>query len=161
MGSALINGIGQIIQSVMAQQALALANGVASASELPFPANIAGIATIVGVILSTFAQIMSIGGFADGGIIGGSSRSGDRVIARVNSGEMILNTLQQKRLFGMLNGTVPAAGATPTASLGMLRNSLNNGGNVTMTVSGRNLVGVLSNETRVSSKSGRKTNIKI
>ena len=114
-------------------------------------------------LASMIAQIKGLnsGGYANGGIIPGSSMSGDRVLARVNSGEMILNTMQQRRLFGMLNGTIPAAQVTPTASLGALRNSLNNGRNVTFTVSGRNLVGVMSNETRISSRSGRKTNIKI
>lgn len=40
--------------------------------------------------------------FQDGGIVGGSSFVGDNIIARVNSGEMILNTEQQKKLFGMI-----------------------------------------------------------
>lgn len=47
--------------------------------------------------------------FADGGIspllVGGSSYVGDKVLARVNSGEMILNKTQQANLFKMLNKT--------------------------------------------------------
>lgn len=42
--------------------------------------------------------------FAQGGIVPGSSFSGDNVSARVNSGEMILNQQQQGRLFEMVNG---------------------------------------------------------
>lgn len=42
--------------------------------------------------------------FANGGIVGGQSYSGDHVLANVNSGEMILNAQQQKRLFDMANG---------------------------------------------------------
>jgi len=42
--------------------------------------------------------------FATGGIVGGNSKSGDNVMARVNSGEMILNASQQARLFAMANG---------------------------------------------------------
>ena len=154
--------VGKIIAQTIATLSLSFAQAMKSASSnwvtwLAF--GLTGAAQLTSMI----AQIRGLnsGGYASGGIIPGSSTSGDRVLARVNSGEMILNTLQQRRLFGMLNGTVPAAGATPTASLGILRNSLNTGRDVTFTVSGRNLVGVMSNETRISSRSGRKTNIKI
>lgn len=43
--------------------------------------------------------------FATGGIVGGSSYSGDHVVANVNSGEMILNASQQKQLWNMANGS--------------------------------------------------------
>lgn len=41
--------------------------------------------------------------FQDGGIVGGNSFTGDRVAARVNSGEMILNRSQQSNLFRQIN----------------------------------------------------------
>lgn len=41
--------------------------------------------------------------FQDGGIVPGTSFTGDRVAANVNSGEMILNRQQQARLFEMAN----------------------------------------------------------
>ena len=41
--------------------------------------------------------------FAEGGIVGGTSYTGDRRIARVNSGEMIINRSQQAELFDMIN----------------------------------------------------------
>jgi len=59
------------------------------------------IATAIGGIIGAFAAIPQ---FATGGIVGGSSFSGDRVMARVNSGEMILNSGQQRNLFSMING---------------------------------------------------------
>ena len=37
--------------------------------------------------------------FADGGIVGGSSFYGDKILARVNSGELVLNNKQQKAVF--------------------------------------------------------------
>lgn len=96
--------IPQIIDIIEAKQAQAMAAGTASASALPFPANIGAIATIVATIASTFASIMStVGAFADGGIVGGGSTIGDHMIARVNAGEMILNGRQQANLFKMIN----------------------------------------------------------
>lgn len=41
--------------------------------------------------------------FAQGGIITGGSTSGDKILARVNSGEMILNQRQQSNLFRAIN----------------------------------------------------------
>lgn len=42
--------------------------------------------------------------FADGGIVGGTSYTGDRVPAWLNSGEMVLNQSQQARLFEIAQG---------------------------------------------------------
>ena len=41
--------------------------------------------------------------FENGGIVGGSSYHGDKILARVNSGELILNRQQQSTLFGLMN----------------------------------------------------------
>ncbi len=76
----------------------------AAASAFPFPANIPGI------IAETARSVINISGiqgqnFAQGGIVPGSSFSGDRVAANVNSGEMILNRQQQSQLFNMANGS--------------------------------------------------------
>jgi len=46
--------------------------------------------------------------FAEGGIVSGNSFTGDQVDAKVNSGEMILNENQQRRMYDMIN---PAASA--------------------------------------------------
>ena len=56
------------------------------------------------IIAATAVSDASSGNFADGGIVGGSSFSGDNVVANVNSGEMILNSSQQKNLFDNANG---------------------------------------------------------
>ena len=74
--------------------------------------------------------------FADGGIIGGNSFIGDNMIARVNSGEMILNNRQQKNLFNLLDG----------------RTSVNAGSEVKLRIEGRDLVGVLNSQTNRTSK---------
>jgi hypothetical protein len=73
-----------------------------------FGAIAAGVALIaLGSIVKS--QVANIGAFADGGIVGGSSFYGDRILARVNSGELILNDRQQRRLYNQLErggGTV-------------------------------------------------------
>lgn len=47
--------------------------------------------------------------FQDGGIVPGTSFTGDRVQANVNSGEMILNRQQQTQLFAQANGAPGAS----------------------------------------------------
>ena len=71
------------------------------------------IAEMVGLVLGAVAgqvasikqakSILSGEKFESGGIVGGTSFSGDKVVAHVNSGEMILNREQQTRLFDMAN----------------------------------------------------------
>lgn len=99
--AAVAQMIMQLHQIIAANQAAAMAKGIQSASGLMFPYNLAAIATVVAAIAGTFASLPK---FAEGGIVGGSSFGGDRLVARVNSGEMILNGLQQKHLFDLLDG---------------------------------------------------------
>lgn len=53
----------------------------------------------VGIMAAT-----AVAQYEDGGIVPGTSFTGDRVPARVNSGEMILNDAQQQNLWRMANG---------------------------------------------------------
>lgn len=139
--------IPQIMSLIAAKQGEAMANGTASASSLPFPANIAAIASIIATVVGTFASIFSIvGKYADGGIIQGASTHGDQLLARVNAGEMILNGSQQARLFNLLDG----AGAV--GGVGM--------GQVSFRIKGSDLYGSLSNYSKIKAKSGLKTGIK-
>ena len=73
---------------------------ISSAAKIPFPLNLLSMAAAAAEAIALFGAIPK---FADGGIVGGSSTSGDKLIARVNSGEMILNNAQQSTLFGLLN----------------------------------------------------------
>ncbi len=89
-------------------------------SSAPPPFNFA-IAALVGV--ATAANIAKIAsaqppGFAEGGIVGGNSFIGDRVPARVNSGEMILTKEQQATLFAIANGQGPNSTAAAITALG-------------------------------------------
>ena len=139
--------IPQILKLIGAKQGEAIASGTASASALPFPANIGAIASIVATIMSTFAQIGSIvGAFADGGVVGGSL-DGDKVLARLNGGEMVLNKTQQSKLFhaiesgrfGDNNNTTPST--------------------ITWKIKGSDLYGTLSNYKSIKIKQGK--NIKL
>lgn len=58
------------------------------------------------VAAAGMAQASAVSGlnFATGGIVPGTSYTGDKVAANVNSREMILNMGQQKRLFDIANG---------------------------------------------------------
>ena len=86
----------------------------------------------VGAGLGTLATMIStIQGFSNGGIIGGATTSGDMQLARVNSGEMILNNSQQARLFDLLDGGASMVGYGSRK--------------VEFKISGQNLVGTLRN----------------
>ena len=105
----------------------AVAGATASGAKLPFPANLAAIATSIASVL---AALSSMAKFANGGIVGGNSYTGDKQVARVNSGEMILNKQQQATLFN----------AIKSGNLG--------GGQVTFKLRGTELLGCINNELR-------------
>lgn len=115
-----------------AAQASALAKGNESASGLPFPYNLAAMATVTSFLMSSFARFKSIGRFAEGGIVGGSSTIGDYNIARVNSGEMILNGSQQRNLFNLLNN-------------GNSNSTKISGGDIRFRIEGKDIVGAVKN----------------
>ena len=65
--------------------------GIAEQSKLPWPMNLIAMAATAAGLMASIANVPK---FATGGIVSGTSFVGDNVIARVNSGEMILNTRQ-------------------------------------------------------------------
>lgn len=92
---------------IAVQTGVAIAQGISSAMSVPFPANLVAIATTIATVVANIASAISTvksAKFANGGIVGGSSYTGDNVNVRVNSGEMILNTRQQAELFAVANG---------------------------------------------------------
>jgi hypothetical protein len=94
-----------------AQLVQAIANTAQGITKAIAQGGVAGIALGALVGAAGAAQIALITAnkpvapsFATGGIVGGTSYTGDRVQANVNSGEMILTYAQQKRLFDIANG---------------------------------------------------------
>ena len=80
------------------------------------------ISSMLAIQAATKATTMSMMAFAEGGIVGGSSYSGDRILARVNSGEMILNDKQQRHLFELLDSdAMPQKGGTNVTVQGVIR----------------------------------------
>lgn len=124
----------QIATLIAAKEAEAMASGLASASATMWPANIAAMASIVATIAGLFASLPK---FESGGIVGGSSYVGDKLLARVNSGELILNKKQQSSLYGALSD------ARPQPALA---------GQVDFKISGTDLKGTLRNFDKKMSK---------
>ena len=77
-----------------AELGAAAASTMKAHSWIPF----VGVAMGIGFVASMVAALMSLPKFAGGGLVGGTSYSGDTQLASVNSGELILNKAQQNSL---------------------------------------------------------------
>lgn len=137
MVSTTLPAIGSLISAISALTAAeAVEAGVAATGKAVSTSKhwieaisaVAALGAVVAAAISA-ANKTNIQRFANGGIVGGSSFTGDRVSAQVNSGEMILNKSQQANLFRIANG-----GGT--------------GKEVTFRISGTDLVGVMNNINR-------------
>lgn len=102
--------------------------------------------------------ISAISQFATGGIVGGNQTSGDKVLVRVNSGEMILNAAQQARLFAIANGAAVQGVSVNTAGLQGIGGGISATLGINGRLRGRDIVMAVANETR---SNRRRSNIKI
>ena len=162
------------VANTTAKTGEAIAGATASGAKLPFPANIAAIAAGVAAVVAALGMIS--GAFAEGGVVGGNSPTGDKLLVRVNSGEMILNAAQQARLFALANGTAVQNSLSPisasfdrglslpsvTVQSSRLQGMMANGSDtrklaIDLKLRGRDLVAAIANETRTNS---RRSNIK-
>lgn len=123
--STAYQSIAKLVPALQAKSFAEAVSGAAGAGPL-------GWLTIGAAVASVIAAFASMPKFAAGGIVGGHDHS-DGVLARVSSGEMILNQAQQANLWRMING---GAGARQ----------------VEFVIRGRDLIGV---ERNYNSKMGK------
>lgn len=145
-----------LVMAAIGQLALSLATAMTDAAKQSW---ITWLAFGISGTAQLVSMVATISQFATGGIVGGNSKSGDRVLARVNSGEMILNAAQQAQLFAIANGRMQ-----PTVNTDVLAGLMTGGaggvkaGSVVGKIRGRDIVLVTANETR---QMRRRSNIKI
>lgn len=145
-----------LVMAAIGQLALSLATAMTDAAKQSW---ITWLAFGISGTAQLVSMVATISQFATGGIVGGNSKSGDRVLARVNSGEMILNAAQQAQLFAIANGRMQ-----PTVNTDVLTGLMAGGaggvkaGSVVGKIRGRDIVLVTANETR---SNRRRSNIKI
>lgn len=132
--SAAVSKIG-LVAGAIGQLVLGYATATAQAASMGPWAWIGFAAAGLATLTSTIASISQ---FENGGIVGGNSYKGDKILARVNSGEMVINKKQQASLYAQING-----GASNN-------NSLN--GTVEFKIQGSTLKGCLNNYDKKMSK---------
>ena len=135
-----------IVAKAIAQIALGAATATAQAAETGNPwVWLAFGATAMAEMFAMISSIHSATGYATGGVVGGNSTNGDRLLIRVNSGEMILNKRQQTNLYNAIaSGNIGGGGGTSTVSF-RLR--------------GSDIYGALKNYSAIKGKSGINTGI--
>lgn len=156
--AGIANGIGQVFEAMgednedfaklskvlaLAEIAIntgkAIAAGVAQAQSVPYPANLAAIATTVATILANIATALKTvksAKFASGGtVFGPGSGTSDSISARLSNGESV-NTAQATSMFSPLlsalnqiGGGVPIVATSPQQQIGedMLANAFARG----------------------------------
>ena len=94
---------GLAMMEIMINSAKAISGAVSGAMTLPYPANLVAVATGIAAVTTSIAsakKVLSSAGnvpkYAHGGFVGGNIKSGDKIPIMANSGELILNTEQQR-----------------------------------------------------------------
>lgn len=111
-----------------ANTASAATGAASSVASVPYVGPILAVAAVASVI----AALANLPKFATGGVVPGNMLSGDNVLIRANSGEVVLNRDQQDILSKRLNGGLA--------------------GKVTFEIKGQKLVGILNNQNRINSR---------
>jgi len=129
--SSIIQSLGELtgktkafaLFEIAANTAVGLVKAIQAGAGLPWPANLGAIASGTSAVLAGAAQAKQVfaGSFATGGVVGGNSFSGDNMVARVNSREMILNQAEQKNLLDLATGGGGGGGGSDI--VGVLRGS--------------------------------------
>ena len=123
---------------IAAKSGEAIAGATAGGAMMPFPYSLIAIAAGIAAVV---AALSMIGGFATGGTVGGNSFTGDKLLARVNSGERILPAKKAAELDDFLENVGAGSG----------------GGMVDFQIRGDRLYGVLRNYTGIKSHTSNVT----
>lgn len=162
-----LNIAGTLAQAI-ATMTQGYATATAEAATMGPWAWVAFAATGLAQLVSMISAVKGANGFATGGIIGGTSTSGDRKFARVNSGEMIINKWQQARLFQIVNTPhfVPPTFTVPTqqrVDIPRMAELAPNILDIKVTLEGRtrgtDIVHTAENVRKIASKSGRRSRL--
>lgn len=86
-------------RTVAGNTAAAASGAAKSVAGIP----VVGLAMAMAAVGAILALMSSLPKFAKGGIVTGGPTVGDKILARVNAGEMILNQGQQDTIYGLLN----------------------------------------------------------
>ena len=98
------------------------------------------VSAMMAAMTAQHAATLAMAAFKDGGIVGGSSFYGDKVIARLNSGEMVLSKKQQTNLFNAIDNGMFGFGTTENAT-------------ISFKLKGSDIYGSIKNFTNIKSKS--------
>lgn len=115
------------------------AKGASSVASVPYVGPILAIAALASIMAAIIGAIATAKGFATGGVVGGHSYTGDKILARLNSGELVLNQKQQNQLLN--ENTVAQTGAY-----------INIPDKITLTAHGKDLQATLVNVNKYNSK---------
>lgn len=148
MASAMDNGTAKTAVNLMGMLAQAIVTMIQGYATATAQAATLGPWAWAAFGLTGLAQLMSMiamvknaaNSFAEGGIVGGTSYSGDRVPAFLNSGEMVLNRRQTRNLFNLIDSGRNYGGGVAEVQL---------------KVRGSDLYGALSNYNTITSKTRR------
>jgi len=111
------------------------AKSTAAYADMPFVG--AGLAAAqIASMQALIAAASAIPQFAHGGIVGGTTKTGDKQLIRANSGEMILTTAQQSNLWNAIRNNKFGESS----------------GELKVTIKGKDLVGVLKNNNQLQNR---------
>ena len=113
--------------NILVSQGVALAQSIASASILPFPANLGAIAAsigtitgLIGTVIQTFSATPEVPKFATGviGLDGAGTATSDSIDARLSRGESVMTAKATERFAPVLAQMEMAVGNRPNFQLG-------------------------------------------
>lgn len=122
----IISAVGSALPSLEALAAAQAAAAVTKTALSPWTV-ISGVAAVASIV----AAMAALPKFATGGVVPGNALSGDNVLIRANSGEVVLTKQQANNIGSALAGL---------------------GGNVRFVIEGDKLVGVLNNHNKIASR---------